>query len=557
MQAVGGGRDAAILEQRVEYAQQIQIELLGHSCIVRKKLLPKLRGTETTLVHSVAAMSYNVSSAPTSRAPSARPVTRRGLLVAMCACVVLVVGMVAAINLAVPMLAASTLHPSASALVWIVDTYVIVFACLVIPGGAAGDRFGRKGILLVGLGLFAIGALLSATAPNVALLLTGRAITGVGAAAVLPNTLAVLLHAVPVERKSATIAVWASMTGIGGVVGNVGGGAVLSGGSWRWLFAAAVPISLILFALVARVAPISPRHDRRLDPLGAVLLVGASVALLLGIVQGPEAGWGSALAITGFACAAVLFASWTIVELRVEHPLLDPRLFRLPALRSACLGMTAVFFGMFALFYVNASFLQYGKGFGVLRTGLGIIPLTIPIILGAKHVGRLSQRIGLDATIAIAFVFVGGGMLGLSTSDAQTPYLAYAAWLVVTGVGVLLALPTLSGAIAGSLPPAQAGVAAGLQATTREFGSALGVAVIGTVLTARFVAALPHDIRAGHDPHTVAGALATAPDRANDVITAFVSGTDYGLRVIGVTVLVLGALVVLQSLLSRRGQAAR
>jgi hypothetical protein len=103
---------------------------------------------------------------------------------------------------------------------------------------------------------------------------------------------------------------------------------------------------------------VSPRHDRRLDPLGAVLLVGASGALLLGIVQGPEAGWGSAVVVAGFVCSAVLFAVWTLVELKVEHPLLDPRLFRVPGLRSACLGMTAVFFGMFALFYVNASFLQ-------------------------------------------------------------------------------------------------------------------------------------------------------------------------------------------------------
>lgn len=498
-------------------------------------------------------MQFNVLDQATAL-PS-RPASQRGLLAVVCACVVLVVGMVAAINLAVPMLAASALHPSASALVWIVDTYVIVFACLVIPGGAAGDRFGRKGILLSGLGLFAVGALISAAAPNVALLLAGRAVTGIGAAAVLPNTLAVLLHAVPAERKSATIAVWASMTGIGGVVGNVGGGVILSGGSWRWLFAAAVPIALLLAVLVGWIAPVSPRHDRRLDPLGAVLLVGASVALLLGIVQGPESGWYSALVLSGFACAAALFAVWTIVELKVEHPLLDPRLFRLPALRSACLGMTAVFFGMFALFYINASFLQYGKGFGVLRTGLGIIPLTVPIILGAKHVGRLSPRIGLDATAALAFVFVGGGLLGLSTSDAQTPYIAYAAWLVVMGVGVALALPTLSGAIAGSLPPEQAGVAAGLQATTREFGSALGVAVIGTVLTARFVAALPPDIRADHDPHTVARALASG--HTNDVVAAFVSGADAGLRVIGVLVLICGVLVVLQSLLSRRGSDRR
>lgn len=487
------------------------------------------------------------------RPANARPVSQRSLLVTMCGCVVLVVGMVAAINLAVPMLAAGALHPSASALVWIVDTYVIVFACLVIPGGAAGDRFGRKGVLLAGLALFAVGALLSAAAPDVALLLAGRAITGVGAAAVLPNTLAVLLHAVPADRRGATIATWASMTGIGGVVGNVGGGLVLSSGSWRWLFAAAVAVALVLAALVARVAPVSSRHDRRLDPLGAVLLVGASVALLLGIVQGPEAGWGSAVVIAGFACSAVLFTAWTIVELKVQHPLLDPRLLRIPGLRSACLGMTTVFFGMFALFYVNASFLQYGMGFSVLQTGLGILPLVAPIILGGRHVGRLARRVGLDATIALAFAFVGGGLLGLSTSGTQTPYAGYAAWLAITGVGITLALPTLSGVIAGSLPPAQAGVGTGLQATTREFGSALGVAVIGTVFTARFVAALPADIRAGHDPHTVAQALAvTTPDRASEVIAAFVSATDTGLRVIGVTVLVLGALVLLQSLLTRR-----
>ncbi|RSN24725.1 MFS transporter [Amycolatopsis sp. WAC 04169] len=480
---------------------------------------------------------------------------RRGLLPVMCACVVLMVGMVAAINLAVPMLAASDLHPSASALIWIVDTYVVFFACLVIPGGAAGDRFGRKGVLLAGLALFALGALLSAIAPNVPFLLAGRAITGIGAAAVLPNTLAVLLHAVPAERKGVTIATWASMTGIGGVAGNAGGGAVLAGGSWRWLFAAAVPISLVLVALVARIAPVSPRHERPLSPLGAVLLVGASVALLLGIVEGPEAGWTSPIVLAGFAGSVVLFALWTFVELKAEHPLLDPRLFRVPALRSACLGMTAIFFGMFALFYVNASFLQYGKGFGVLPTGLGIIPLTVPVIFGARHVGKLVQRFGVDAVVAIAFLFCGGGLLGLSTSDASTPYPVYAAWLVVTGAGVTLALPTLSAAISGSLPPAQAGVGAGLQATTREFGSALGVAVIGTVLTGRFVAALPEDIREAHDPHTVAQALAvTAPGRSPEVISAFVTGASTALRVIGVSVLVLGALVVLQSRLSRNAK---
>lgn len=487
------------------------------------------------------------------RSPIPRTVASSGATALMCACVVLVVGAVAAVNLAVPQLAASGLRPSASALVWIVDAYVVLFACLVIPGGAAGDRFGHRRVLLAGLALFAVGATVSAAAPGTAVLLAGRAVTGIGAAAVLPNTLAVLLHTVPPARRGAATATWASMTGIGGVAGNVGGGAVLTGGSWRWLFAAVVPVALVLAALVSRFTPVTPRHDRQLDPWGTVLLVGATVALLVGIVQGPAAGWDSVVVVAGFTCAAILFTLWTLVELRTAQPLLDPRLFRLPALRSACLGMTAVFFGMFALFYVNASFLQYAKGYGVLRTGLGIVPLTVPVVLGARYVGRLTRVAGPDLVLALAFVTVGGGLIGLSTGGTGTSYVQYAAWLVVTGAGVALALPALSGAIAGALPPDRAGVGAGLQATTREFGSALGVAVAGTVLTARFTAALPADVRAGHAAHTVAGALAEAPpDRAHDIVTAFVAGTDSGLRVTGVTVLVAGALVVAESRFSRR-----
>lgn len=265
-----------------------------------------------------------------------RPAQRSGsVLACVSVCTALVVGFVAAINLAVPQLAASSLRPTSSNLLWIVDAYVVIFACLVIPAGAVGDKLGRKGVLMAGLGIFAFGAIVSAIAPNVAIMLIGRAITGLGAACVLPNCVGILLHATAPERRSHALAIWAAATGIGGVVGNVGGGAVLSAGSWRALFAAVAFVAACCLAWAARSAPRSARHDRTLDLPGTLLFVAAFVALLIGIIEGPEQGWGSTVVLIAFACSLLLILCWVLVELRAPHPMLDPRLFRSAALSSS------------------------------------------------------------------------------------------------------------------------------------------------------------------------------------------------------------------------------
>ena len=413
----------------------------------------------------------------------------------MCVCTILVVGFVASINLAVPLLAASSLHPSSAQLLWIVDAYVVFFACLVIPAGAAGDRYGRKGVLLAGLGIFAIGTGVSAIAPDVAVMLAGRVITGIGAACVLPNSLALLIHATAPARRPRAIAIWAAMSGIGGAIGNVGGGALLTTGNWRWLFVAATPIPLVCAIWVARIAPRTQRHPRPLGPAAASLLTLATLALLLGIVEGPQRGWGDAVVISGFVAAAVLFTFWALTELRAEHPLLDPRLFRIPLLRAACLGMLVMFFGSYGLFYLNASLLQYGHGYTALEAGLGVVPLTVPLLAGSRHVPTVVARIGVTTTIAAAFVITSIGLYGLG-STAGSSYPTYAVWLVVFGIGFALALPILTAQITAALPHERAGVGAGLQSTTRELGSALGVAVVGTLLTAHFASRLPANLRA-------------------------------------------------------------
>ncbi|MEC4020983.1 MFS transporter, partial [Streptomyces sp. H27-D2] len=265
----------------------------------------------------------------------------------MCLCVSLVVGMVSAVNLAIPALSRSDLRPSAEAVLWVVDGYVVFFACLLIPAGAVADRLGRKGVLMGGMALFTAGSALCGLAPGIAGVIAGRMISGVGAAAVLPTTLALLVGDAAPERRPRLVAVWASMTGLAAVLGNVGGGAALETGSWRALFLCVIPPALLALLLVAVFAPAPARHDRPVSLLSAALLTAGFLALLTGIVSGPEAGWISTRVLGGFGLGAALLTGWVRYELRREHPMLDPRLFAVPAVRAGALGLALAFVGMF------------------------------------------------------------------------------------------------------------------------------------------------------------------------------------------------------------------
>src|ERR1700722_638714 len=257
--------------------------------------------------------------------------------------VVLSIGMVAAVNLAIPALQASSLHPSVSATAWIVDSYTLVFACLLIPAGALGDRFGRKRGVLIGLGIFAAGSVMAALAPSVAVLMCGRALTGIGAALVLPATLAVTLARVEPADRTRAVALWSALAGIGGVAGNLGGGLAVQFGGWQALFWAGVPIALAAAGLIAWQVPAQSRHRDPVDAGGGLLLTAGSVALLYGIIDGPERGWGSWPVLGSLLLAVVLLALFVAYEVRAEHPMLDPRLFRLAGVRAGALGIVALF----------------------------------------------------------------------------------------------------------------------------------------------------------------------------------------------------------------------
>ncbi|GAA3555230.1 MFS transporter [Nonomuraea rosea] len=402
---------------------------------------------------------------------------RRRIMAVMASSVILAVALVAAVNLAIPTLAASDLRPTQSQILWIVDAYVIVFACLLVPAGAAGDRFGRKGVLLAGLAVFAAGCLLAALAPDVGTLIAARAVSGAGAAMVMPASLAVTVGVYPQGERGQAVAAWTAATGAAGVLGNVGGGLVMQYLPWRALFGVPVLLAAVLAVLVAVLVPRAERHPATLDLPGTALLTAASVALLTGVIEGPEAGWGSALVLCAFGAGAVLFALFVVHQLRAAAPLLDPRLFAAARLRAGTLGVAVTFFGLFAMFFVNARYLQDVKGFSPLLTGLAILPLTIPMIVLSRRSARFPPRAAVRAGLA----GIVAGLLLLSFADAALPYPVYAVGLLVMGAAMGLCLPVLSHEIMAALPRERAGLGSGLNSATRELGSAAGVAVMGTV----------------------------------------------------------------------------
>ncbi|NGO70646.1 MFS transporter [Streptomyces boncukensis] len=445
--------------------------------------------------------------APAGAPPSApAPHHRHGpVLALMSSCVVLAVALVAAVNLALPKLAGSGLHPTHAELVWIVDAYVLAFACLLIPAGALGDRRGRKGALLAGLAVFAAGCLLAALAPAPEPLIAARALSGAGAALIMPATLSLALQTAPPDRKAHAVAIWTGATGAAGMVGNLGGGLVLQYLPWQGLFWVSLPLALLLLALVARLAPRTApsRTAGPADPLGTALLVLGSVALVAGIVEGPEHGWSSAPVLGSFAAAAVLLAAFAGYSAKAGDPLIDPRVFRIPKLRAGTLGVAATFIGLFALFFVNAQYLQYAKGYSPALTGLATAPVAVGMIVVARLSPWAVRRWGGRPVVALGLAAVTAGLALLSLLTAGTPYLAYAGVLLVMAMGMGLSMPPLSTAILGSLPAERAGLGSGLNSAAREFGSALGIAVMGTVLAGR---TLTDGMSAGF--RLVAGAVA-------------------------------------------------
>jgi EmrB/QacA subfamily drug resistance transporter len=441
------------------------------------------------------------------------PARRRAVLAVVALALMMVVSAVSGLNVALPDLARST-GASQTQLTWIVDAYTVVFAGLLLFAGALGDRYGRKGVLVTGLVLFGAAAAWAVTIDQPTALIAARMLMGVGAAAVMPTTLSVITTSFPPEERGRAVGVWVGIAGGGAVIGLFGAGILLEFFSWSSFFA--LNVTLAVLALVGTLAVIPTSRDTtatRLDLPGAVLSLVAVSTLVFAIIEGTDRGWTDAATLTAGAVAVVTLVGFVLRELRAEQPLLDVRLFRLRGFGAGSLSATAQFFAAFGFFFVVLQYLQFVIGRSPLQAALTLLPLPLLLLPSARIAPKLADRFGTNRIAALGLTSIAAGLAVISLLGVQFNQVTFYIGLALFGVGMGLAGTTATTAITASLPQAKQGVASAMNDLSREFGSALGIAVLGSLLTASYRSAL--------DP-ALAGLAAPVAEGARSSV-AFVS----------------------------------
>ncbi len=395
------------------------------------------------------------------------------------------------VNIALPSLSAE-LGASTRELQWIVDSYLLVFAGLLLAAGGLGDRFGRKRSLMIGLVVFGITSAYAGSVGSAGELIAGRALMGIGAAGIFPATLAIITNMFtdPGERAKA-IGIWSAMSGVGVAAGPIGGGWLLEHFWWGSVFYVNVPIVIVTAAVAWFVVPESRDDDvPSIDRLGLVLSVAAIGALVFTIIEAPEFGWLSGATLAGFAASAALIGAFVWWELRVEHPLLPVRIFENLRFSAASVSVTSAFFALFGFIFLITQYFQLVRNYTPLEAGVRTLPVAISIAAASVLSPRLVDRIGTKLVVASGLASMATGFFWVSTASAATPYLEIVGQMILLGAGLGATTAPATESIMGSLPTAKAGIGSAVNDTTRELGGTLGVAVIGSVFSSVYISAL-------------------------------------------------------------------
>jgi EmrB/QacA subfamily drug resistance transporter len=390
------------------------------------------------------------------------------------------------LNVALPSVS-QDLHADASALQWIVDAYILVFAGLLLTAGSLGDRFGHRRMLTFGLVVFGGGSVASALADSSDALIATRAVMGLGGAFIMPATLAVLTHVFPAEERGRAIGIWAAVAGLGIALGPIAGGWLLERFEWNAVFWVNVPIVIAALGL-GRVLVPETRDPAaaRLDLPGAALSIAGLTVLVWAIIEAPGRGWGDGVTLAGFAIAAALLAAFTSWERRTPSPMLDLSLLRNRTFSSASVAIGLVFFGLLGTIFLTTQYLQFVLGYDPFEAGLAMLPLVGGLVLTAPLAAKLDQLAGTRVVVSAGLATIAAGLLVLAGADADTAFLTFAAGLAVIGVGMATAMGPATDAIMGSLPLSKSGVGSATNDAVRQVGGAFGVAVLGSLLASGY-----------------------------------------------------------------------
>ena len=410
---------------------------------------------------------------------------RTWTLVVTCAGVALVVASMVALNTALGDIAVAT-SATQTQLTWVVDGYTLVLACLLLPAGAIGDRYGRRGAMLAGLAVFSVASIAPLVLDSPVQIIVARAAAGVGAAFIMPATLSLLTAVYPPEERTKAVGIWAGVAGSGGALGMLGSGALLHFWPWQSIFWGLGGGAIVLFVLTLTVSPSRVINAPPVDWPGAALIGAALAVFVFGILEAPTRGWTHPVVYGSIAGGLALAALFGMLELRRAQPLLDVRLFSDPGFASGAATIVVFFAANLGFLYLLMQYLQLVKRYSPLGTAFAIAPLMLGIVGLSAFSFWYLPKLGLRLVLFIGLLLISLGFFLLHDIQVDSTYLDQLwRWLVLSvGIGLITAPAT--SAIMTAVPDNKQGVASAVNDAGREIGAALGIAVAGSILAASY-----------------------------------------------------------------------
>ncbi len=467
------------------------------------------------------------------------------------------------LTVALPTLAVD-LGASTSQLQWISTSYTLVLAALLLPAGALGERYGYKRLLMLALLIFGAASAWCAYSGSAGALIGARSVLGIGAAMMIPLSMAVLPSIFPdATERARALNIWVTSTAVGMPLGPIVGGWLLSHAWWGSIFLINIPLVIVGFAAVAVFIPeFKAPRSFPLDIVGVPLSSAGLTALTFGFIKAGQESWSQLSAWGPIAAGSLLLVLFVLWQRRCRHPLIDLSLFNEAGFRWGTLFATLMGMSMFGVLFALPLFYQAVQGNSTLATGVRLLPLIGGLLVGTRFVDRFGQRLGDGATIALGFAVTAASLTAGALTTATTPFALIAVWLGLVGVGMGLVMPTAMNAALGALEPSRAGTGSALTQAFRQAGGTIGVALLGTVLNAGYRGAAPvvpdTGVQARIDEGVSAGmAVAHAmgrPDLLAAVQSAFVHGMSLMLLLSGV---IAAVLAVVAAVVMRRPSTAR